>query len=31
MSIDVSHVHAKKGRKHGKVEGNITFEIDDCL
>jgi hypothetical protein len=25
------HVHVEKGRKHGKVEGNITFKIDDYL
>jgi len=25
------HVHVEEGRKHGKVEGNTTFKIDDYL
>jgi hypothetical protein len=32
--MDVIHVHAihaQKGGKHGKVEGNITFETNDYL
>jgi hypothetical protein len=31
MFMDVNHVHAEKGRKHSKVEGNISLEIDDYL
>jgi hypothetical protein len=31
MFMDAIHVHAKEGRKHGKVEGDITSEINDCL
>jgi hypothetical protein len=25
MSMDAIHVHVEKGRKHGKVEGNIKL------
>jgi hypothetical protein len=31
MSMDAIHVHTKKGGEHGKVKGNITPKIDDCL
>jgi hypothetical protein len=31
MSMDAIHVHTKKGGEHGKVNGNITPKIDDCL
>ncbi len=29
--MDVIHVHAKEGGKHGKVGGNTHPKIDDCL
>jgi hypothetical protein len=28
MSMDVIHGHVEEGRKHGKVRGNTTFEIN---
>jgi hypothetical protein len=31
MSMDAIHVHVKEGKKHGKIKGNIDFEINDCL
>jgi hypothetical protein len=31
MFMDAIHVHAEKGRKHGKVGGNIPFETNDYL
>jgi hypothetical protein len=31
MFMDISHVHAEEGRKHGKVDGNTTPKIYDCL
>jgi hypothetical protein len=31
ISMDVIHVYAKKGGKHGKAKGNTTLEINDCL
>jgi hypothetical protein len=31
MSMDVIHVHAEKGGKHGKFEGNTTLETNDYL
>jgi len=29
MSMDVIHVHAKKGKEHGKVRGNATLKVND--
>jgi hypothetical protein len=31
MSMDVIHVHAKGGGKHGKVKGITPLKINDCL
>jgi hypothetical protein len=31
MSMDAIHVHAKEGRKHGEVGGNIAPKTNDCL
>jgi hypothetical protein len=29
--MDAIHVHAKEGKKHGKIKGNIAPKIDDYL
>jgi len=29
MSMDA--IHAKEGRKHGEVKGNIALKTNDCL
>jgi hypothetical protein len=29
--MDVSHVHAEKGGKHGKINGKTTPKINDYL
>jgi hypothetical protein len=31
MFMDVIHVHAKEGGKHGKVGGNIPLETNNYL
>jgi hypothetical protein len=31
MFMDAIHVHAKEGKKHGKIKGNIAPKIDDYL
>jgi hypothetical protein len=31
MFMDAIHVHAEKGGRHGKVEGNTPPTIDDYL
>jgi hypothetical protein len=31
MSMDIIHVHAKKGGEHGEVKGNSALETNDCL
>jgi hypothetical protein len=30
MFMDAIHVHAEKGGKHNKVEGNTPLETNDC-
>jgi hypothetical protein len=29
--MDAIHVHAKKGKEHGKIKGNTPIEINDYL
>jgi len=31
MSMDAIHIDVEKRRQHGKIKGNIAFEIDDYL
>jgi hypothetical protein len=31
MFMDAIHVHAKEGREHDKVKGNIIPKLNDCL
>jgi hypothetical protein len=31
MFMDAIHVHAKEGRKHGEIEGNIAPKTNDYL
>ncbi len=31
MSMDAIHVHVKEDKEHGKIKGNMDFEMNDYL